>query len=110
MPLLCTRGDVLAERVESDPLGITVPERDVDGVVAGIERLLDDTAFATTCRENLGRIAGELAWDTAVEPLVEFCTSGESYAMPPNRRRRDAYTRGAMYLAMKKICQSPPLH
>ena len=110
VPLLCTRGDVLAERVETDSLGITVPERDVDGVVAGIERLLDDTAFVATCRENLGRVAGELAWDAAVEPLIEFCSSNESYAMPANRRRRDAYTRGAWYLGMKKICQSPPLH
>jgi len=65
-------------------------------------------------RDDLPREFGphrrRTGWDTAVEPLVEFCTSGESYAMPPNRRRRDAYTRGAMYLAMKKICQSPPLH
>lgn len=103
VPLLCTRGDVLAERVEDDPLGITVPERDVDAVVAGIERLLDDTSFAARCRENLARIAGELAWDVAVEPLAEFCRAGESWAMPPHRRRFDAFTRGAWYLGLKTI-------
>lgn len=103
VPLLCTRGDVLAERVGDDPLGITVPERDVDAVVAGIERLLDDAEFAGQCRENLGRIAGELAWDVAVEPLAAFCTAGESWAMPPHRRRFDAYTRGAWYLGLKTI-------
>ncbi len=110
VPLICTRGDVLAERVESDPLGITVPERDADAVVAGIERLLDDRMFAAQAKENLARIGDELSWDAAVQPLVEFCASGESYAMPPERRKRQAYTRGAMYFAMKKICQSPPLH
>jgi len=110
VPLLCTRGDVLANRVEDDPLGITVPERNVDAVVAGIERLLDDGAFREQCKANLGRIAGELAWDVAVEPLVEFCRSDASFATPAERRKRQAYTRGAMYFAMKKICQSPPLH
>ncbi len=110
VPLVCTRGDVLADRVADDPLGITVPERDVDAVVAAIERVLDDRDFAAQARENLARIGQELSWDAAVQPLAEFCAGGESYAMPAERRRRQAYTRGAMYFAMKKICQSPPLH
>ncbi|HMO54000.1 MAG TPA: glycosyltransferase family 4 protein, partial [Tepidiformaceae bacterium] len=110
VPLVCTRGDVLAERVDDEPLGITVPERDVDAVVAAIERILDDHEFVATAKEGLSRVGGELSWDAAVAPLVEFCASGESYAMPAERRRRQAYTRGAWYFAMKKICQSPPLH
>ena len=110
VPLLCTRGDVLADRVESDPLGITVPERDVAAVVAGIERLLGDGEFAAECRENLGVIGGELAWDVAVEPLAQFCGSSDTFATPAPRRRLQAYTRAGGYLAMKKICKSPPLH
>lgn len=110
VPLLCTRGDVLAERVAEDPLGITVAERDVDAVEAGIERLLDDAAFAATCREHLASIATELSWDVAVQPLVEFCRSGETYAMPSRRRTTQAYARGAVYLAMKKINRSYPIH
>lgn len=106
LPILCTQGDVLAGRVASDPLGVTVPERDVDAVVAGIERLLDDADFAADCRRNLAAIGGELAWDTAVEPLAEFCRSGETYAMPADRRRFQAYTRGAMYFATKKLCRN----
>ena len=106
IPLLCTRGDVLAERVENDPLGITVPERNVDAVVAGIERLMDDAEFAGKCRSRLEAIADELSWDTAVEPLVQFCREGESWATPPDRRKAQAYTRAAVYLAMKKLCHS----
>jgi len=109
VPLLCTRGDVLAERVGEDPLGITVPEREVAPVVEGIERLLDDAAFVATCRENLAGVSVELAWDVAAEPLARFCESGESFAMPPPRRRWQSYGRAAMYLAAKKICLSPPL-
>ncbi len=106
VPLLCTQGDVLAERVAEAPLGITVPERDVDAVVGGIERLLDDGDFTARCRKNMGTIAQELAWDTAVGPLVDFCRTGESWAMPAERRRLQAFTRGAAYLAAKKICRS----
>jgi len=110
VPLLCTQGDVLADRVANDPLGITVPERNVEAVAAGIERLLTDAAFAELCRERSGVIARELSWDTAVEPLVEFCrdvgNGAETWAMPPERRRYQAYGRAAMYLAMKKVCRS----
>ncbi len=109
VPLLCTQGDVLAERVAADPLGLTVPERDVEAVVAGIERLLTDKPFAARCRDRAAVIARELSWDTAVEPLAAFCRGNESFAMPPGRRRHQAYGRAAMYLAMKKLCRSGPL-
>jgi glycosyltransferase involved in cell wall biosynthesis len=105
IPLLCTQGDVLAERVENDPLGITVPERNVGAVIAGIDRLLDDAEFAAKCRARLAAISAELSWDAAVEPLVRFCREGESWATPPGRRKLQAYTRGAVYAGLKKLCQ-----
>jgi glycosyltransferase involved in cell wall biosynthesis len=110
VPLLCTRGDVLSERVGAEPLGITVPERDVDAVTEGIVRLLDDEEYVAQCKENMAGVGAELSWDEAVKPLVEFCASGESYAMPYKRRRLQAYSRGGMYFALKNLCQSPPLH
>jgi glycosyltransferase involved in cell wall biosynthesis len=110
LPLLCTRGDVLAERVAEDPLGITVPEADVDAVVAGIERMLDDREFMASCRENLRVIGRELAWDAACEPLADFCREGESWATPADRRRVQAYARGAGYFFFKKLCRSAPMH
>jgi glycosyltransferase involved in cell wall biosynthesis len=110
VPLLCTRGDVLSDRVHDAPLGLTVPERDVDAVVDGVTRLLDDEEFRAHCKANMATVAEELSWDNAVRPLVEFCVSGESYATPPSRRRLQAYSRSGMYFALKKLCMSPPLH
>lgn len=110
VPLLCTRGDVLAERVEREPLGITVPERDVDAVAAGIERLLDDAGFRESCRANLARVGAELSWDAAVQPLADFCARGESVALPARQRQLRAAFRGGVYFALKKACKSPPLH
>lgn len=108
VPLVCTQGDVLADRVAAEPLGITVPERDADAVVAALERVLDDREFVARTKENLAQIGQELSWDAVVQPLVDFCTSGESYAMPAERRQRMSYTRGAVYVALKKICRRPP--
>ncbi|WP_322797067.1 glycosyltransferase family 4 protein [Tepidiforma sp.] len=110
VPLVCTRGDVLAERVERDPLGITVPERDPAAVAAAIERLLDDADFRERCRANLARVAQELSWDAVVEPLAAFCASGDSVALPARQRLPRAAARAGMYFALKKACKSPPLH
>jgi hypothetical protein len=101
---------VLADRAQGAPLGITVPEKNVEAVIAGINRLLDDREFVAECKRNAAIVAAELSWDNAVEPLVRFCREGESWAMPAHRRRLQAYSRAGMYFAMKKICQSPPLH
>lgn len=110
VPLLCTRGDVLAERVAADPLGITVPERDAGAVVQGIERLLDDGGFAGLCRDRSRAIADELSWDRVVQPLVRFCrdvgSGAETWAMPPARRQHQAYARAAMYLATKQLARN----
>ena len=70
-----------------------------------IERILDDRAFIEQCRDNLGAVAAELSWDTVVQPLVDFCRREDTFAMAPNRRRLQAYTRGGMYFALKNICQ-----
>ncbi|MBE7519094.1 MAG: glycosyltransferase family 4 protein [Thermoflexaceae bacterium] len=108
VPLLCTRGDVLAERVGEEQLGITVPQGDVNAVVAGIERLLDDHDFAAACRVNLERVAPTMSWDIAAAPLAHFCSSPDSFASPAGKRRLQAFARAGMYLAMKKVCMSPP--
>ncbi len=37
LPVVCTSGDALGERVERDALGITVPDGDADAVASGLE-------------------------------------------------------------------------
>lgn len=108
LPLVCTRGDVLAERVERDPLGVAVPERDVEAVSRAIERVLDDADFAAECRRNLAAIADELSWDRVIAPLAEFCARGESNAAPLAKRRRDAILRAATYYVLKKANRNGP--
>lgn len=80
-PTVVTRGDVIAEMIERRGLGVAVPERDVDALAAALDRLLEDRAFYESCRRNLEAIRGELSWERALRPLIDFC-------------RRDAETGG----------------
>jgi glycosyltransferase involved in cell wall biosynthesis len=109
LPLLCTRGDVLAERAAAEPFGIAVAERDLNGVIAGIERILDDAAFAETCRERAAAVGAELSWDEVVKPLVRFCESGESAAMPAARRVKQAWGRAGAYFALRELALVSPV-
>ena len=61
LPIVCTRGDVLSELVEQRGLGLTVPEGDVDAVVAALRRLLDDREFYAGCVANLRALKNQIA-------------------------------------------------
>ena len=73
LPIICTRGDVLAEVVESRPLGIAVAEQDEDAIVGAIRRLADDKAFVEECKGNLRQAKEEYRWEKVLEPLVDYC-------------------------------------
>lgn len=86
LPIVCTRGDVLADRVEQDPLGIAVPPGDHHAFAQAVMRLLDDDDFYQRCRRNLASIKEELGWERVLAPLVEFCRHRTSVALPKRRR------------------------
>jgi glycosyltransferase involved in cell wall biosynthesis len=86
LPIVCTRGDVLSELVEKRDLGLTVPEGDVDAVVAALRRLLTDREFHARCVANLHALKDELAWDQTLAPLVAFCRNPRSVAQPKGKR------------------------
>ncbi len=98
LPMICTRGDVLAEMVEERVLGIVVPEGDTAAIADAIRRLVDDRPFYEQCRENLRAVKPELSWDVTLEPLVRFCREGRSYAAPRRERLLPVLSRTAEYL------------
>jgi glycosyltransferase involved in cell wall biosynthesis len=86
VPLVCTRGDVLADLVDEHQLGITVNEGDVTAVAAAIRKLVDDRQFSEECKRNLRAIKSCLTWEVALDPLIKFCNDGESIAKPKSER------------------------
>lgn len=86
LPLICTRGDVVSEMVDERGLGISIPEGDLEALVAAIRRLADDHAFRSRCRENLHDVREEFSWDNTMRPLIEFCRDMDS-PLPPRSER-----------------------
>ena len=105
LPVLCTAGDTLADSVESEGLGVTVPPGDCDQLVTAIERLAD-ADVRRSCSEAVARFRSRLTWREVARPLVRYCDNprrapdlaalpvGERRAVPlrdpdPRRARQD---------------------
>jgi glycosyltransferase involved in cell wall biosynthesis len=73
LPMIITRGDVVAELVDEEQLGLTVPEHDLDALTAAIDRLAGDAGFRRACAENVRRVRERFTWENTLQPLVEFC-------------------------------------
>lgn len=72
LPVICTEGDVLADRVASEGLGLVVPPDDVEAFAGAILRLATDAALVAKCRARISET--ELGtWNRVVEPLVRYC-------------------------------------
>jgi glycosyltransferase involved in cell wall biosynthesis len=82
LPIVCSSGDVLADLVRNEQLGITVGPGDVDAAAAAIVRIATDDALQRTSRENLTALAHSHTWSTALEPLAEWLAR-PSRSLPP---------------------------
>ena len=74
VPMLCTRGDVWADLVAGQTLGIAVPERNEDAIVDAILRLADDRGFAAQCKTNLSRAKESYRWENSLQGLIDYCS------------------------------------
>ncbi len=79
LPVVCTRGDDLADRVERERLGVTVPEGDASAVAVAIETVLDEGRRSYAAA--LAGAAADYAWPRVAGPLVRWVTTGEE--LPP---------------------------
>jgi hypothetical protein len=97
LPVVCTAGDELAERVARQGLGEVVRAEDVEGTADALARVLDRGREAY--RAGLDRAAEELAWSEVARPLVAMLKA-EAPPPPAPRARRPAHVlRSAAYRA-----------
>jgi glycosyltransferase involved in cell wall biosynthesis len=80
VPIVCTAGDELGERVERERLGATVPPGSPEAIAAALESVLEQgrAAFA----DRLRAAAASYAWPVVAAPLVRWVTSQDP---PPPR-------------------------
>ena len=75
MPQVATRGDSLAELIDAEGLGLTVPPGDPEALAAAIGALLDDPERAAAARAAAERVARDFTWEQVLAPLVAFCAA-----------------------------------
>lgn len=73
LPVVATEGDALADVIDAEALGVTVPPQDAAALADALLRILDDDEFAAQCRANIAGVARRYQWASALRPLVEFC-------------------------------------
>jgi len=72
-PIVATGGDTFGRLITYEGLGVTVAERDIDGLVDALARALYDARFVAQCRANVARVRPEFEWRRTLGPLVDFC-------------------------------------
>jgi glycosyltransferase involved in cell wall biosynthesis len=72
LPIVCSDGDVLADLVRNEHLGITVAPGDVQAAATAIVRIARDGAFQRLAQDNLTALAHRHTWSTALAPLVNW--------------------------------------
>src|SRR5262249_3305592 len=100
LPVVCTEGDAISERVERERLGVIVPPDSPDAVAAAVERVLEDGRASYA--DALAAAAASYAWPRVVEPLARWIEEGPGTAPPrprPARRSPGRLTRELSYRA-----------
>jgi len=82
LPVVCTSGDDLAERVLREDLGAVAPPGDVEALSAALEQVLERGPSAYSA--NLRAAADRQTWPKVAEPLVRWIS-----APAPSRRPGD---------------------
>jgi glycosyltransferase involved in cell wall biosynthesis len=70
LPVVCTAGDNLAERVDREGLGATCPPSDATALSEAIEGVID--RGRDSYQTGLRTAASELSWATLAQPLVRW--------------------------------------
>lgn len=91
LPLVATSGDVLADLIEREEIGITVSPDDPTAVSYAIVTALD-SARQTVYRENLARVTANHSWEAMSQPLVRWCNQPEKFGEQHRGDPRDEYT------------------
>jgi len=73
LPIVATRGDLLAEQVQAYRLGKVVEPDDAEGVAAAILELVDTPDLRQVYRPRFEQLATRYHWEGVARPLVDFC-------------------------------------
>lgn len=111
LPVVCTSGDELAERVQSEQLGAAVPEADPEASARAIVSVLE--RGRASYGQALASAAADHLWPKVAAPLIDFVNRPDARGrargrkpLAPGRAARAAATRAARW-ALRAL---PPLN
>jgi len=87
VPVVCTEGDELAERVARERLGVAVAPGDPQAAAEAIVTVLGDGKQSH--RDALARVAADYRWSAVAAPLVDYVCD------PPERLARRSHAIGS---------------
>lgn len=73
LPMILTKGDFMAELVESEGLGDCHDEKDFNELANIVIQLLDNKELYHANKINIKKVKDKFRWKNVVKPLVEFC-------------------------------------
>ena len=77
LPLVSTRGDVMADTLAQHGLARLVPPGDVDGVAQALLAWLETPNLRAQCQARAAEIQPDFYWHAAAQPLVDFCSQAD---------------------------------
>ncbi len=72
VPIVATEGDVLADLIREEGIGLTVPPEDPGAVAEAVRQILDP-ARRDAVRDTIAAVARRYTWERASEPLLAYC-------------------------------------
>jgi hypothetical protein len=87
LPVVTTTGDALADIVEREGLGRTVPCGDADAFAEAVAALLDDEGERERRRQAIAAVAARFTWPAVAAPLKRLLAEPRD-APPPTWRAR----------------------
>ncbi|AWB88637.1 glycosyltransferase [Salinibacterium hongtaonis] len=77
LPIVSTEGDTFAELIVENQLGKVVPAEDVAALELALEQVLFDSEAHAATTARVAAFAEAMRWPTVLQPLVNFCLTGE---------------------------------
>jgi glycosyltransferase involved in cell wall biosynthesis len=74
LPIITTEGDAMADLVQAENIGFTVPPEDIQALTVAIDRMLA-AGGRRAYSESFNNLRDRLSWDKVVEPLADYCSS-----------------------------------
>jgi len=77
LPIVCTKGDALADLIERHGLGRVVGYKDINSIAFAIEQLVDQPKLRGQIKLNIAKLKTQFYWSKIVEHLAELILDGK---------------------------------